>query len=121
MSSGVSLVGTDVHVLSGVERLVHAGGDVLGLLVQGYEHGAGVSVESLVAGVVADLDDLLPHDGRDVEVGVGGYLSGDQDVAGAGYGLAGDAAQGVLSETGVEDGVADCVAEFVGVAFGHGF
>ena len=80
-----------------------------------------VPIPEFVAGIVADLDDLLPHDGRDVEVGVGGYLSGDQDVTGAGYGLAGDAAQGVFSETGVEDGVADCVAEFVGVAFGHGF
>ncbi len=101
---------------AGVDTL----GDVGGLAVDGGDDGAGVAVEALEGVVVADLADRVADESLEVDVGLGGDLAGDDDEAGAGEGLAGDAAGGVLGEAGVEDGVGDLVGDLVGVTFGHG-
>ncbi len=41
--------------------------------------------------------------------------------AGGGEGFAGDAAEGIVGQAGVEDGVGNLVGNFVGVTFSHGF
>jgi len=94
--------------------------DVGGLAVDGGDDGAGVAVEALEGIVIADLADRLADQGLEVDVGLGGDLTGDDDEAGAGEGLAGDAALGVFGEAGVEDGVGDLVGDLVGMTFGHG-
>ena len=55
--------------------------------------------------VIADVGDGVADEGLEVDIGLGGDLTGDDDEAGAGEGLAGDAAVGILGEAGVEDGV----------------
>ena len=55
---------------------VHAHGDVLGLLVDGRQNGAGVAVEACLGGVVADVQQGLPGDGGDVHKAVAGDLAG---------------------------------------------
>ena len=101
---------------SGVDALR----DVGGLAVDGGDDAAGVAVEALEGVVVTDLTDGVADQGLEVDVGLGGDLSGDDDEAGAGEGLAGDAAVRVFGEAGVEDGVGDLVGHLVGMTFGHG-
>ena len=94
--------------------------DVGGLAVDGGDDGAGFGVEALDGVVVADLVDRLADQGLEVDVGLGGDLPGDDDEAGAGEGLAGNAAVGIFGEAGIEDGVGDLVGDLVGMTFGHG-
>ncbi len=61
-------------------------------------------------------DDVL-----EIDVGLGGDFSGDDDQAGGGEGFAGDAADGIVGEAGVEDGVGNLVGDLIGMAFGYGF
>jgi hypothetical protein len=57
----------------------------------------------------------------EIDVGFGGDFSGDDDQAGGGEGFAGDPAEGVFGEAGVEDGVRNLVGDLIGMAFGYGF
>ena len=100
---------------------VYAHGDVAGLLVDAGDHGAGVGVEAVEGVVVSDGGDGAADDGLEIDVGLGGDFSGDDDEAGGGEGLAGDAAGGVFGEAGVEDSVGNLVGDLIGMAFGHGF
>ena len=61
-----------------LEGCRHALADVRRLLVERDEHSAVVPVEAQVLPVVADLTDRLAHDSRDVDVGVGRDLAGDE-------------------------------------------
>lgn len=76
-----------------------------GLLLNGDEQVAGLVVEALVGGVVADILDSGTDDLLVVEVGLGGDLTEDHDHTGLGSGLASNLGEGVLCQTGVEDGV----------------
>ena len=67
--------------------------------------------------VVADAEDGLADDARDVGVRLGGHLAGDVHLAGGDQRLHGDAAAGVLRQQGVENAVADLVSDLVRVAF----
>ena len=101
----------------GFERVIHAEGDIGALAADGGKDRAGVAVEALVAAVVADFLDHLAHEIVEVDKGAGGDLAENHDKAGLGGGFACHAAAGVLLEAGIQDGVADLVAEFVGVPF----
>jgi len=94
--------------------------DVGRLAVNGGDDGAGVGVEAFEGVVVPDLVDRVADQGLEVDVGLGSDLPGDDDQAGAGEGLAGNAAVGVDGQAGVEDGVGDLVGDLVRVTFGHG-
>ena len=76
------------------------------------------AVEALVRGVVADVEDDLAHDGRDVDVRLGGDLAGDVHLTGGDHRLDRDPALRVVLEHRVEDGVADLVGDLVRVALG---
>ena len=56
-----------------------------------------------------------------IDVGFGGDFSGDDDQASGGKSLAGDAAEGIFGEAGVENGVGNLVGDFIGMAFGDRF
>ena len=81
---------------------------------------AGLAVEALAGGVVADLEDALAHQLRDVGVGRGGDLAGDVHLAGHDQRLDRDPAGRVLGQQRVEDRVADLVGDLVRVSFGDG-
>jgi hypothetical protein len=100
---------------------VHAHGDVGRLLVDGRQHGAGVAIEAVVGAGVADLADGLADQARDVHVGLGGDLAGQQGHAGGDQGLAGHASSGILGHDRVDHGVGDLIGDLVGVALGHRF
>ena len=95
--------------------------DVVALLAQRAENLAGVGLEQAVLVRVADLADGRAGFGEIIELRVGRDLAGEDDDVALGERFAGHAAVGVLGEAGVEDAVADRVANLVGVSFGDGF
>lgn len=92
---------------------VDALGDIGALLLDGNDDVAGVAVDALVGGGVADVADGGADDVLEIDLGVGGDLTEDHDHAGLGGGLAGDLGLGVLGEAGVEDGIGNLIAELV--------
>ena len=82
------------------------------------DHAAGVAVEAEGLAVVADVAHGLAHELRDVDVGVGGDLTGDDDEPGGEQRLARDPARRVLGEDRVEHRVGDLVGHLVGMALG---
>ncbi len=104
----------------GLVALVHAQGDIAGLLVDIGDNGAGVAVKAAFGGVVADVQHHLAGDLGDIHIAAGGDLAHDVDQAGGGAGLAGHAAIGVLLKDRVQHRVADLVADLVGMPFGNG-
>src|SRR5712671_4486274 len=83
---------------------VYAHGDVAGLFIDAGDYGAGVGVEAVDSVVVADGLDYSADDGLKIYVGFGGDFAGDYYQAGAGEGFAGDAAGGIFTQAGVENG-----------------
>ncbi len=110
------VVALDAGLVGGVDALR----DVRGLRADRHRYAAGGAVEALLGGVVADLQDLVAHQRRDVRVRLGGDLAGHVHQAGGDQGLDGDPGGRVLAEQRVEDGVADLVSDLVGVTLGHG-
>ncbi len=78
-------------------------------------------MEDVVIIDVSDFADGFANDGGVVEVGLGGDFAPNDDDVTFGVGLARDARGGIDGEAGVEDGVGDGVADFIGVAFTDGF
>ena len=95
--------------------------DVLALLGDGFGDDHLVGVEDIIVVDVADFSDGSAHDFFEIELGVGGNLSGQHNHVALHEGFAGHAAFFVLREAGVEHGVGDGVANLVGVAFAHRF
>ena len=94
--------------------------DVGRLRVEGDLHGAGLAVEALDRGVVADLEHAVAGDAGDVDVRLGGDLATDEHHARGDEGLAGDPALRVVGQQRVEDAVADLVGDLVRVSLGDG-
>ena len=105
-----------LHLVRGVDALR----DVRRLLVDRDDDTAGVRVEAPLRVRVADLRDPVANDPRDVDVGLGRDLAGDDDEAGRDQRLAGDAAVDVVGEHGVEHRVRDLVGDLVGMTLGDG-
>ena len=102
-----------------LQGLVHAQGDVGGLLINGGDDATGIAVKAVFAPVIADVPDHFPGDLGDVHVAVGGDLAHDVDQSGADRGLAGHPAIGILLQDRVQNSVGDLVADFVGMSLGH--
>ena len=100
--------------------IVDALRDVWRLLVEGDHHAARVAVVAERLSVVPDAVDGGPGDRRDVHVGRGGDLAGDDAQTRRDHRLAGDPTGGVLREDRVEDRIGDLVGHLVGMALGHG-
>ena len=116
-----AVVQRTVTGLLGLQTLVHAHGDIAGLLVDVGDHGAGVAVEAVLGPVIADVQHHLTGDLGDIHVAVGGDLAHDVDQARGHAGLAGHTAIGILLHDGVQNRIADLVADFVGMSLRHGF
>ena len=102
-------------------RRVDALRDVGRLLVERDDHAAGLGVEAVLGTVVADLANLSAHQPRDVDVGLGRDLAGDDHEPGGDQRLARDATHRILGQDGVEDCVRDLVGHLVRMAFGDRF
>jgi hypothetical protein len=113
------VAGAGVQVV--VAGVVHALGDVVGLLVVGHQHRAAFVVDAVVGVVVADALDGVARDLDVVDMRVGGDLAGQHDQTGVGQGFGGNARFGVLLEDRVQDRIGDLVGDFVGMAFRDGF
>lgn len=94
--------------------------DIGGLLLNGDEQVAGLVVETLGRVIVADVLDGLTDDLLVVEVGLGGDLTEDHDHAGLGGSLASNLGEGVLGETGIENGIRNLISDLVGVTLTDG-
>jgi hypothetical protein len=113
----VKLVGP--LALAVLERVVDALSDVRRLGADRDRHAAGGPVVSLGRGVVADLQDLLPDDARDVDIRLGGDLAGDMYLAGRDQGFHRHAAARIILDHGIQNDVADLVGHLVRMAFCH--
>ena len=85
-----------------------------------HHHAARVAVEAERLAVVADPLDRVADEVRDVDVGLGGDLTGDDAEARREQRLARDTTHRVLGEDRVEDGVGDLVGHLVGMALRDG-
>ena len=110
-----ALVARTGHVVVGAQRNVGT------LAVDVGDDAAGVAVKAVLGAVIADGADDLARRAGDVHVAVGRDLAHDVDKTGGAGRLAGNAGAGVLRQDGVEDGVGDLVADFVGMPLGDGF
>ncbi len=102
-----------------LQRVIHAQGNIRALAADGGENRAGVAVEALLAAVVADLLDHLADELIEVDECLGGDLAEHHHEAGLGHRFASHPAARVLLQAGVQHGVGDLVAEFVGMPFRH--
>ena len=107
--------------LLGLQALVHAHGDVGGLLVNRGEHRTGVAVKAKLGPVITDVSHHIPGDLGDVHIAAGGDLPHHMDQAGSHCGLTGHPRSRVLSQDRVQHRVGDLVADFVGMPLGDGF
>ena len=99
-----------VHALSDVGRLLRHD-DIDEHLIR---------VEHVVIVHVADFADGFARDGDEIELGLGGDFTADNGDVRLHIGFAGDAAELVLSQTGVEDGIGNGICDFVRVALADG-
>ena len=109
------------HSLVTGAAVVHTLGDVRRLLVDPDQDATGLPVDPVLGPRVADLLDRLADEARNVDICLGGDLAEHQDGPGAQRRLAGDAAQGILAQDRVQDGVTDLVSDLVGVSLGDRF
>ena len=117
------VAGADVALprLAALERRVDALRDVRALPVQRGQHGAGVPVEAVLRAVITDVADHLADDVVHRVARRRRDLAHHHDDAGRRTGLAGHARIRVLREDLVEHGVADLVADLVGMSLRDGF
>ncbi len=100
---------------------IYAHGDVAGLFIDAGDDGASVGVEAVECVVIADGGNCAAHQRLKIHIGLGGDFAGDDHQSGGGEGLTGHAAEGILGQAGVQDGVRNLVGDLVGMAFGDGF
>ena len=109
------------RVVTHLERLVDARGDVRRLLPDRDGDAARVTVEPDVRRGVADAPDDLADDLRDLDVRARGDLARDVHQTGGHHRLDRDARLRVLLEDRVQDRVGDLVTDLVRVPLGDGF
>ena len=94
--------------------------DVARLLAHLPNHPAGVCVKNAIAVDVSDVADRSADALFKIKLRVGRNFAGQDDEVAFCESFASDATQRILFETGVENVIADGVANFVGMAFGDG-
>ena len=104
-----------------VGGVVHALGNVVGLLVVAHHDGAAFVVNAVLGVVVANALDGVARHLDVIDMGVGGDFTGQNHQTCVGQRFSGHAAAGVLFKNGIQNGVGNLIGNLVGVAFGHGF
>ena len=97
------VAGANVEVV--VRRMIHALGDVVGLLVVANHDRTAFVIDAVFGVVVANAFDGVACDLDVVHMRVGGDLACQNDQAGVGQCFGGHAAAGVLRKDGVKNGV----------------
>ena len=95
--------------------------DVCGLLVKCDHDSTGVAVKAGLCIVVADLIDGLTYDGRNVQLCLGGNLTGHKDESRTGCGFARNTAHRILCHAGIQNRVGYSITDFIRMAFGNRF
>jgi len=96
---------------------INALGDIGALAGEGVHDVDAVGVEDVFGMSITDGADGGANDLIVVQLRAGGDFPCDDDEIGLNKGFAGDAAEGVMGEAGIEHRIGDCVADFVGMAF----
>jgi hypothetical protein len=81
----------------------------------------GVGVKHVVVVHVADVANGSADDRFVVQLRLRGDLAGDDHHVGLHHGFAGDAAEAILRQAGIEDAVGDQVSDLIGVTLANGF
>ena len=95
--------------------------DVLGLLVVADEYRAAFVVDAIFGIVVADAFENIAGKADVVNVGIRGNFTGKNNQSGGAEGLRGNAAQRILLQAGVKNGIRNLVGHFVRMTFTDGF
>ena len=66
-----------------------------------------------------NIQDGFAHDAGDIDVSVGGYLTGNVYLPGSDQSFNSNVRAGVSLEESVEDGIRNLITDFVGVTFSH--
>jgi len=124
----VSGVAKHVTLVTGTEFLdpgcshaVDALADVRALFLELVENLHGLAVQADILVDVANVLAGLTDNSFDVDLGFCGKLTENHDHAGLGCGLAGNLGVRVLLKAGIEHGIRNLIAKFVGVALVHTF
>src|SRR5262249_46623301 len=110
------VVAFDARLVRGVDALR----DIRGLRADRNVHAARCAVEALAGRVVADFEDALSHDRRNVGVSLRSHLAGDVDLTGRDEGLDSNAAGRVLRAQRAGDRRAELVGALVTLSLGDG-
>ena len=89
----------------GLQGLVHAHGNIRGLLVNSHHHRTSISIKAILRLVIADLLHRIPHQLLNIHISAGRDLSGHQHEAGAAGCLTGHAAHGILFHQSIQNRV----------------
>ena len=76
IAGALKVVGIDGLTVTRLPGPADAPGDVWGLVVEADHHAAGATVDALVCGIETDLEQPLTGQPLDVDVGLGGGLTG---------------------------------------------
>lgn len=95
-------------------------GNIGRLLLNGNEQVEGLVVETLGGVIVTDVLDGVTDDLLVVNLGLGGDFTENHDHTSLGGSLASNLGEGVLSQTGVEDGIGDLIGNLIGVTLTDG-
>src|SRR5436190_18178051 len=82
---------------------------------------AGVGVKNAIAVDISNAANRVANAFFKIKLRIAGNLAGKHNEVAFRERLAGHAAQRILFETGIENVIADCVANFVRMTFGNGF
>ena len=104
-----------------LQRLINAHGNITGLLMDGIQHSAGITVKAVFCAVISDFTHGISDNGRNIDIALGRDFPHDHNHTGRCAGLAGNAAHGVLAEQAVQNGIGNLVADLIGMSFRDGF
>ena len=99
----------------------HSLGNIGGLLIDGGQYRTGFIIKTHGRVGVANLLDGLPHDGRQIGIGGGGDLAGNDRHASGHHGFTGDPGFGILSKNRIENSIGNLVSHLVRVPFTYRF
>ena len=104
-----------------LQRFVNTHGNVRRLLVQCYHYRTGIAVKTDLGGSIPDLIHGLSHNACNIQVCLGGDLTGHQNKSGAARCLTGHAAHRILLHACIQNRIRHCITELIGMSFGYRF
>ena len=116
MIARADLIQVFIIAAFGFKRLADSHINVRALAGNGRKNRAGISVETFLTAIVTNFLDNSANKFIKVDVGVCGNFAQQNHDPRFGGRLTGNARHRVLLETGIEHGVADLVAQFIGMS-----